>query len=285
MSRIRLITDSACDLPQDIVTSLDIDVVSLSIRFGDEEFVDRVDLSPAQFWARCASSKVLPETSAPSPGAFHDAYERARSLGYDGALVVTLSAALSATNQSATLAATQTPDFAVRVVDSQAVSMALGLMVLDLAESARGGTSLEELETLALSLRERVGVCGTLDTLEHLVKGGRVGGARALLGQVLAIKPLLELKDGVVAEAGRQRTRARALSAIIDVARQNAPLERLAIVHGDAPDVSSVVSLAASIPLEHPVIVTDMGPVVGTHGGPRIVALCWISSSPTPLHS
>ncbi|HSN02746.1 MAG TPA: DegV family protein [Acidimicrobiales bacterium] len=285
MSRIRLITDSACDLPQDIVAALDIDVVSLSIRFGDDEFVDRVDLSPAQFWARCASSKVLPETAAPAPGAFHDAYERARGAGYDGALVVTLSAALSATNQSATLAASQTPDFAVRVVDSQAVSMALGLMVLDLAETARGGSSLDELEARALDLRGRVGVCGTLDTLEHLVKGGRVGGARALLGQVLAIKPLLELKDGVVAEAGRQRTRARALAAIVEVARQHAPLERLAIVHGDAPDVASVVSLAASIPLVHPVIVTDMGPVVGTHGGPRIVALCWISGSPAPLHS
>ena len=285
MARIKLITDSACDLPGDLVTANDIDVVSLTIRFGDEEFVDRVELTPGDFWAKCATSKVLPETAAPSPGAFHDAYVRARDAGYDGALVVTISAALSATHQSATLAATQVTDFAVRVVDSQAVSMALGLMVLDLAEAAHSGLSLDVLEARALSLRERVGVCGTLDTLEHLVKGGRIGGARALLGQVLAIKPLLELKDGVVAEAGRQRTRARALAAIVGVARQHAPLARLAIVHGNAPDIASVVSLAETIPVEHPVIVTDMGPVVGTHGGPRIVAMCWIASAQTPLHS
>lgn len=285
MARIRLITDSACDLPQDLVTDLDIDVVSLTIRFGDDEFVDRVELTPADFWSKCANSKVLPETAAPSPGAFQDAYERARDAGFDGALVVTISAALSATHQSASLAATHVTDFAVRVVDSQAVSMALGLMVLDLAEAARTGLSLDVLEARALALRERVGVCGALDTLEHLVKGGRVGGARALLGQVLSIKPLLELKDGVVAEAGRQRTRARALSAIVDVARQHAPLARLAIVHGNAPDIASVVSLADSIPVEHPVIVTDMGPVVGTHGGPRIVAMCWIVAAPAPLHS
>ncbi len=285
MARIKLITDSACDLPGDLVSAHDIDVVSLTIRFGDEEFVDRVELTPGEFWAKCASSKVLPETAAPSPGAFHDAYERARADGYDGALVVTISAALSATHQSASLAATQVDDFAVRVVDSQAVSMALGLMVLDLAEAAATGLSLDVLEARALGLRDRVGVCGALDTLEHLVKGGRIGGARALLGQVLSIKPLLELKDGVVAEAGRQRTRARALAAIVEVARQHAPLERLAIVHGNAPDISSVVTLSETIPVEHPVIVTDMGPVVGTHGGPRIVAMCWIVATPAPLHS
>ncbi len=285
MARIKLITDSACDLPQDLVGSYDIDVVSLTIRFGDEEFVDRVELSAGDFWTKCAASKVLPETAAPSPGAFHDAYERARDAGYDGALVVTISAALSATHQSASLAATQMTDFAVRVVDSQAVSMALGLMVLDLADAARGGLSLDVLESRALGLRTRAGVCGALDTLEHLVKGGRIGGARALLGQVLSIKPLLELKDGVVAEAGRQRTRARALSAIVEVARQHAPLERLAIVHGHAPDIASVVTLAESIPVQHPVIVTEMGPVVGTHGGPRIVAMCWITAASAPLHS
>jgi len=117
-----------------------------------------------------------------------------------------------------------------------------------------------------------------LDTLEHLVKGGRVGGARALLGQVLSIKPLLELKDGVVAEAGRQRTRAKALAAIAEVAKSHAPLRRFALVHGDSPEVKHLEELVAGIPTEFAMIVTDMGPVVGTHGGPGIIALCWIES-------
>jgi len=277
--RIRVITDSACDLPEEVARSLDIDIVSLSIRFGDEEFVDRVDLSPAEFWRRCKASKVLPETAAPSPGAFQHAYERARDEGFDGVLVLTLSAALSATNQAAALAAKAVADLIeVRIIDTQAVSMALGLMAIDIAEHARLGEGLDELAARAQALIAKVGVCGMLDTLEHLVKGGRVGGARALLGQVLAIKPLLELKDGVVAEAGRQRTRAKALAAVAEVARSHAPLRRLALVHGDAHDLQGFIDTVSQIPTEHPLIVTDMGPVVGTHGGPGIVALCWVEA-------
>ena len=105
-----------------------------------------------------------------------------------------------------------------------------------------------------------------------------MGGARALLGQVLSIKPLLELKDGVVAEAGRQRTRAKALAAIVEVTKSHAPLRRLALVHGDSSEVKALETLAAGISTDHPIIVTDMGPVVGTHGGPGIIALCWIEA-------
>ncbi len=279
MARIRVLTDSACDLPNEIARELDIDIVSLTIRFGDEEFVDRIDLTPAQFWAKCKKSKTLPETAAPSPGAFQHAYELAKSEGYDGVIVLTISAALSATNQSAQLAASNVADtIPVRIVDTKAVSMAQGLLVMEIGELARTGASLDELVTRAETLRDKVGVVGMLDTLEHLVKGGRIGGARALLGQVLAIKPLLVLKDGVVAEAGRQRTRAKALQAIVDVAKSHAPLRRLALVHGDASDIKTAQDLVAQIPSEFELVVTDMGPVVGTHGGPGIVALCWIEA-------
>jgi DegV family protein with EDD domain len=279
MARIRVLSDSACDVPEEIARDLDIDIVSLSIRFGDEEFRDRVDLTPKEFWAKCKKSKTLPETAAPSPGAFQAAYERAKSDGYDGVLVLTLSAALSATYQSAVLASEAAASLIpVRVVDTKAVSMAQGLMAIELAEQARQGLSLDELEQHAQALTSKVGVVAMLDTLEHLVKGGRVGGARALLGQVLSIKPLLELKDGVVAEAGRQRTRAKALTAIAEMAKSHAPLRRLALVHGDSSEVKTLEALAAGIATEFPIVVTDMGPVVGTHGGPGIIALCWVEA-------
>ncbi|MFZ1063745.1 MAG: DegV family protein [Acidimicrobiales bacterium] len=279
MTRIRVLTDSACDLPDDIARRLDIDIVSLTIRFGDQEFVDRVDLTPSAFWAKCKSSKTLPETAAPSPGAFQAAYERAKADGCDGVLVLTLSAGLSATHQSATLAAEAVANtIPVRVIDTRAVSMAQGLLCVEIAEVALGGASLDELAQRAETLTAKVGVVAMLDTLEHLVKGGRIGGARALLGQVLSIKPLLELKDGVVAEAGRQRTKAKALAAVADVARSEAPLRRFALVHGDSPEVAHLEALVADIATEFPLIVTDMGPVVGTHGGPGIIALCWIES-------
>jgi len=271
------VTDSACDLPEDIARRLDIDIVSLTIRFGDQEYVDRVDLTPSAFWAKCKSSKTLPETAAPSPGAFQAAYERAKADGCDGVLVLTLSAGLSATHQSATIAAEAVAKVVpVRVIDTRAVSMAQGLLCIEIAEIAQTGASLDDLAVRAEFLTAKVGVVAMLDTLEHLVKGGRIGGARALLGQVLSIKPLLELKDGLVAEAGRQRTKAKALAAIAEVAKSRAPLRRFALVHGDSPEVKHLEALVADIPTEFELVVTDMGPVVGTHGGPGIIALCWI---------
>jgi len=279
MARIRVVTDSACDIPEEIAQRLNIDIVSLSIRFVDDEFTDRVDLSPAEFWAKCRASKTLPETAAPSPGAFQAAYERAKTDGCDGVIVITLSALLSATHQAAVLGAEAVKDsIDVRVIDSKAVSMAIGLMVIDVAELAETGADLDALVADAESLVPKAGVVAMLDTLEHLIKGGRVGGARALLGQVLSIKPLLELKDGVVAEAGRQRTRAKALVAIAQVTKTHAPLKRVALVHGASSEVSALEALVADIATENPIIVTDMGPVVGTHGGPGIIGLCWIEA-------
>ncbi len=259
---------------------LQIDVVSLSIRFGDEEFTDRVDLTPDAFWAKCKSSKTLPETSAPSAGAFQAAYERAKADGCDGVIVLTLSSMLSASNQAAALAAEAVKsEIDVRVVDTLNVSMGQGLIAIEVAELAATGASLDELVTRTREVMAKAGVVAAIDTLEHLIKGGRIGGARALLGQVLSIKPLVELKGGVVAEAGRQRTRAKALAAVAQVAAAHAPLRRLALIHGACTpaDVATLESLIKDIAVEFPVIVTDIGPVVGTHGGPGIIGLTWIS--------
>ncbi len=276
MARIRVVTDSASDLPADIVARLDIDVVPLTIRFEQDEFSD---LSPAEFWAKCKLSKSLPETSAPSPGAFQAAYERARDAGYDGAIVLTLSSLLSATHQSATLGAEALgTEFPVRVVDTLNVSMGQGLIAIDVAEAAAQSADLDALVTRSTEAMSKIGVVATLDTLEHLIKGGRIGGAKALLGQVLAIKPIIDVKAGVVAEAGRQRTRAKALAAVANVAKAHAPLRRLALIQGACTDadVATLVSLVADIPTQFPLIVADIGPVVGTHGGPGIIGLTWI---------
>jgi DegV family protein with EDD domain len=277
MARIRVVTDSASDLPGEFAKRLNIDVVSLTIRFGDEEFTDRVDLTPELFWAKCKDSKSLPETAAPSPGAFQAAYERAKADGCDGVIVLTLSSLLSATYQSATLAAEAVTELIdVRVLDTLNVSMGQGLVVIDVAELAATGATLDQLVEHANSLMPKAGVVAALDTLEHLIKGGRIGGAKALLGQVLSIKPLVELKNGVVAEAGRQRTRAKALAAVASVARSHAPLRRLALIQGACTDVAALEALVSDIASEHPLIVTDIGPVVGAHGGPRIIGLTWI---------
>lgn len=279
MARIKVLCDSACDIPDAELAQYGIGLVSLSIRFGDEEFIDRVNLTPHDFWLRCSQSKTLPETAAPSPGAFQLAYEAAADDGYDGVVVVTLSSELSATHQSATLAAAAVRDrIDVRVVDTRAVSMAQGLIAIDVAERALTGQGLDELEAHATSLVGKVGVLAMLNTLEHLIKGGRVGGARALLGQVLSIKPLLKLADGIVTEGGRQRTTARALKTIADEARRHAPLARLALIHGESPEVGALRDLVADIDTRHPLIVADIGPTVGTHGGPGLIGLTWLEA-------
>jgi DegV family protein with EDD domain len=277
MAKVRIITDSACDLPDEVTERLNITVVPLTIRFGEEEFVDRQDLSPDEFWAKCKESKVLPETAAPSPGAFRNAYEQAAADGCDGVVVITLSAKLSATNQAATLGAESFEgSMPIRVVDSTAVTLAEGLIAVEAAEAAATGANVDECEALARSLVGRIDVVGAIDTLEHLIKGGRVKGAKALLGSMLSVKPLLALKDGEVVEAGRQRTRSKALAAISESAHAAQPLVRLGIAHGNADDIDAFVAMLADIPVDKETIVANMGSVVGTHGGPGIIGVCWI---------
>ena len=277
MATIRIITDSASDLPLDIANRLNIAIVPLTVRFGDEEFVDGRDLNPHEFWAKCKTSSELPETAAPSPGAFQEAFLKAKAEGADGVVVVALSSDLSATHQSATLAAQAVADqIPVKIVDSRAVTMAEGMIAIDLAERAAAGASMDELVARGTELAGKVGVCGTIDTLEHLIKGGRLKGAKAVFGSMLSIKPLLELKDGLVAEAGRARTRSKAFAALVAAAKAAGPIERIAVTHGDAPDVDVIVAMVKEIPTVHELIISDMGPTVGTHGGPGIVGLAWI---------
>jgi len=279
MARIRVVTDSACDLPAEVAAEQGITVVPLSIRFGSEEFVDGKDLSTAEFWARCKASSVLPETAAPSPGAFQEAFLAAADDGCDGVLCIDLSGALSATYQSAVAAAKAVSDrIEVRVVDSRSVTMGLGLMVLDTAELAAGGADLDTLEARATQLVPHGAVFGVVDNLEHLTKGGRIGGAQALLGSMLSIKPVVALVDGVVEQESKQRTRARSLQYLADKMRQSPPLARVAVAHGDAADIDTFLALVADVPSEHPIVVGQLGPVIGTHTGPGTVGLCMITA-------
>lgn len=281
MGTVRILADSACDIPDAELKRLAIGLVSLTIRFGDEEFVDRVTMDSAAFWRRCQSSPSLPETAAPSPGAFVAAFDQCCDEGATGIIVVTISGALSATYQSALVGAASYTRVPVHVVDSRAVSMAQGFIAMELAERALDGASLADLVALSDLLVPRVGVVAMLATLDHLIKGGRIGGAKALLGQVLAVKPLLRLENGVVAEAGRQRTTAKALRALIDEVVKHQPLARLCIVHANSPELAAVQSLVAGIAVEHPVLIADIGSTVGTHGGPGLIGLTWLEAGRT----
>lgn len=278
MARIRVVTDSACDLSTAMAEERDLTIVPLSIRFGAEEFVDGSTLSTDEFWARCKASSVLPETSAPSPGAFQEAFVAAADAGCDGALCINLSAEVSGTYQAAVTAAKTVADrIPVRAVDSRSLTMGLGLMALDVADLAATGATLDELTDRAQALIRRTRVYGVVDTLEHLEKGGRIGGARALLGSLLAIKPVVTLIDGRVEEESKQRTRARSLRYLADKAKDSPPISRLAVCDGAAPDIEEVLAMLADVPTDHPLVVTDLGPVVGTHTGPGTIGVCLVT--------
>lgn len=278
-NRVRIVTDSACDLPQSVADELGIEIVPLTIRINGVEYVDRADLTPAEFWAKCASSPTLPETAAPAPGQFEAAYRQLAADGATGIVVVNLSAALSATMQSAELAARAVaPDITVTVVDSEQVTLGLGLIVADVARLAKGGASHQAVVDRAKDLAGRTKVWGALDTLENLKKGGRIGGAKAMLASALAIKPIIEVRDGKVEQGGKQRTRSKALAFLVEQLKAAGELEHLAVLHADCSDVDSFVEMVRPH-FVGDIVVGDIGPVVGTHAGHGTIGVAFCTAA------
>jgi DegV family protein with EDD domain len=276
MAGIQVITDSACDLTPSMAEAHDVRVVPLAIRFGKEEFVDRDELSIKEFWDRVITGPDMPETAAPSPGAFRQAYLDAAEAGSDGVVCICLSSGLSATFQAATTAATDLPvAMPVRVVDSLSVTMGEGLMALAASEMAKDGRSLDEIVAEVESLRDRTHVYGVLGSLDFLKKGGRIGGAAHLVGSLLSIKPVIEVRHGVVEVESKQRTRSRALQYLADKALKSGPLERLAVANGVARDIDELSSLLETARPQHPMVMSDLGPVIGAHAGPGTVGVCF----------
>jgi DegV family protein with EDD domain len=274
MPGVRIVTDSASDLDQGICDELGIAVVPLTIRFGDKEYVDREELTVDEFYRRLAESPTLPETAAPAPGAFENAYRRLADEGADAIVCVTLSSSVSATMESARNAAEAiAPELDVRVVDSRGVTVAEGNKAIAAARAAREGRSADEIVALVEDLAGRTRTFGTLDTLDNLKKGGRIGNAQALLGTLLSIKPIIDISSGTVEEAGRARTRRKALQAVAAKLLEYPTVDDLAVMHGQAPDLDDFLALLAPTYARDDIRVGVIGPVVGTHAGPRVVGV------------
>jgi len=276
MAGIRVVTDSAADLDPELVRARGISVVELDVRLGDIGPEVTREWSPEEFWQQCAKTSVLPETSAPAPGAFAAAFEAAADAGADGVVCVTISSKLSATYQAAEAGAQAVSGrVPVRVVDTLLATMAEGLVVLAATEAADAGESMEGVEAAARSAAARSHVVGTIDTLDNLRKGGRIGGAQALVGSLLSIKPVIEVRDGVVEPTSRQRTRQRSFEFLASRVRDAGPLERLAIVHAAAGDVDTLIDLVSADFDRERILVSFIGPVIGTHAGPGTVGVCY----------
>jgi DegV family protein with EDD domain len=275
---VRIVTDSACDLPQSVIDQYGIVVVPLTIRFGEADYIDREAFGPKEFWAKCAASSVLPETAAPSPGQFETAYRSLRSQGATGIVVVSLSSALSATMQSAEIAAKAVAgDLPVRIVDSRSVSMGQGIIVRACAQAAQAGAGLDEVEAKGRSLSGRVHVYGALDTLENLKKGGRIGGAKAMIASALAIKPIIDVREGKVEEGGRQRTRAKALAFLIQKVKEHGNISDLAVLHAECDDIDAFLAQLRTVH-SGPIEIGDIGAVIGTHAGRGTIGVAFFDA-------
>ena len=277
---VKVITDSSCDLPQDLADELGITIVPLSIRFGEEEFVDRKDLTPDEFWARVDKSPTLPETAAPSPGAFEEAFRAAAADGHDGVVAVLLSGGLSATVQSAELAAEAVKDtIPVRIIDTRQASAGVGLIALNAARLAKAGKGLDDVAGAAADEVGRTRLYATFDTLDNLRKGGRIGRAQALFGSVLSMKPVIELVNGEVEAESRQRTRSKSLRHLADKVREAGKVDHLVLLHADAPDYNDLLVLLEEFIPREDIIVTKIGAVIGTHSGPRAMGVVFQTSA------
>jgi DegV family protein with EDD domain len=282
MSKVAVITDSTAYIPDAMLKAHSITVVPQVLIWAEETFRDGVDIMPDDFYKRLETAKVMPTTSQVAIVDMKAAFEKLLESGYD-VLGIFISAKLSGTMQSATQAREMLPNAAdkIALVDSNSTAMAMGFHVLAAALAAQNGATLTECQALAEKAREHTGVYFVVDTLEFLRRGGRIGGAQALLGSALNIKPILELRNGRIESVEKVRAKGKALDRMIDLVVQRiagrTPV-RLATLHANAEAEARAVLKTAVLQLQ-PIetVFASVSPVIGTHAGPGTVGLAFMA--------
>ena len=271
---IKIITDSLSDLTSDMAGELGITVVPVYVRFGEEVYRDRVEMTTEEFYHRLVQGTVLPTTTQPPPGDFLDVYNKLAKEA-DEILVVTLSNKLSGTYQSALQARSMVGDKCrIEVIDSQLVIMGLGLVVIAAAKAARSGTSLDELVNLVNTAMTRSHSVMFLDTLKYLAKGGRIGKAQSFLGSMLSVKPILTVKDGEVHPLTRVRSRAAGTEYLYNFVAGFPRVEGLAVEHATTPDeADELIERLGSIFPKEQIYKSTVSPVIGTYVGPQVLSV------------
>ena len=271
---VRIVTDSTADLPLKFAHDLGISVVPLSVIFGDEVFREGVDIGHDLFYDKLVHARDLPTTSAPSVGDFLEVYEPLLRETNE-IFSVHLSSKLSATYNNACQAANILADRGARieVIDSQAISLGLTFVTLAAARAAREGGDIEQIRAAVERTVRNIRIYVMVDTLEYLRRGGRIGRARAFLGTMLRVKPLLSLRDGEVHPEERVRTKARAMERLFQIATSFPNVREMAIGYSTNPQDAHdfELRLAAAMPQVN-ILVTRVGPVIGTHVGPGALA-------------
>jgi DegV family protein with EDD domain len=274
--KVVVVTDSTAYIPKEMLGDFSVPVIPLWLIWGDERFRDGVDIDPPDFYQRLRGAKIFPSTSQPSAGEFEEFFRSAAD-GADAVVGVFISSALSGTVPNAQAAQGQMPDLDVRVVDSLSASMGLGFITLAAARAAAAGGSVDEVVAAAEGVRDRVHVLFAVDTLEYLHRGGRIGGAKRLLGTALNIKPLLQLEEGRIEPLAQVRTKRKAVAQMLDVAEERLEGKQMAeaaIINVDSPEEGQAVAETVKGRFGiSTVCCTPVSPVIGAHAGPGTVGI------------
>jgi DegV family protein with EDD domain len=282
MGKVKIVTDSSCDVPPEIQKELGIVVVPMNIHFGNESFLEGVTMSSDQFYRRLIKDApaIMPKTSQPSPGTFLEAFRKTAAESPD-IVAIHVSAALSGTYNAALSAARQlneVKEARITVIDSRNASMCLGWTVMAAAEAAARGESLADIINLVLDMVPRLHIPSMLETLQYIRYGGRIGKAQAFIGTLLNIKPILGIEGGEVIPIEKARTRGKALERLVDITCQYAPFEDVAVMHTHSPDTAAdVVKLIAPHHPRDQIIVAETCAAIGAHVGPGAIGICVVS--------
>jgi DegV family protein with EDD domain len=273
MSRVAIVTDSIANLPAHLAQQLGIHVVPLLIHFQDQSYRDGLDVTPSEVYRLLRANKQIPTTSAPSLGDFLRVYEAAAQ---EASSIVSIhpSAQLTATHQIAMTASHVITDIPIRVIDSRTGGMAHGFAVLEAARAAASSATPDEIVARAMQVAARAQLLFTIDTLEYLRRGGRIGGAAALLGNALQIRPVLHITDGHVDALAQVRTKARAVDRIVEHMARSADGRSLhvAVFHADVPQEAEALQQRMAEQFECvELYVTEFTPVMGAHTGPGVL--------------
>jgi DegV family protein with EDD domain len=278
---VRIVTDSTVDIPTEQAEAAGITVVPLTVFFGDDAYLDGIEMDNPLFYEKLQANKVLPTTSQPSPAKFHEAYTRAIEEGADGILSIHLSSHLSGTYQSAHTASESLPEdlkkVPIEVIDSLTISAGMSRAVFLAAREAREGLALEEIKAHVLDELARTTILAVLDTLEYVRRSGRIGGASAMLGNMLSVKPIISLKEGAVVPVERPRTRSKAFARIAQLITDMGPIEAISIAESNE-ELGQQLAEALKETYTGEIPRYKLGAALGTHTGPGTVAVAVVKA-------
>ncbi len=278
---VRIVTDSTADIPQDQAKAAGITIVPLTVFFGDDAYLDGIELDNAGFYSKLQASKTLPRTSQPSPATFQKAFTHLIDEGADAILSIHLSSKLSGTYQSACTARDTLPDtvkkIPIQIIDSESISVGMARAIMRAAQEAREGLSLPEIKAQVLDELARTRILAVLDTLEYVRRGGRIGGARAMLGNMLSVKPIISLKDGEVIPVEQPRTRSKAYVRVAQLLQEMGKVEYVSIA-ASSEEVGQQLAQVIRTVYSGDLPIYRLGAALGTHTGPGTAAVAIVTA-------